>query len=112
MEVSREKERKGQLLQTVPVLPDETAAEKFFAERRWGKDSEDRLRGMVEETVKEGATVYTDQNPGYKALAKKNHRHESVNHGTGEYIKGKCTQMAWSPSGPCSSADTWAFITE
>ena len=46
------------------------------------------LRGMVRETVKEGAMVYTDQNPGYKALAKKNYRHEAVNHGTGEYIKG------------------------
>ncbi len=28
--------------------------------------SEVMLRGMVQETVKEGATVYTNQNPGYR----------------------------------------------
>ena len=47
------------------------------------------LRGMVEESVEEGATVYTDQNISYKGLVKKNYKHESVNHGAGEYIKGQ-----------------------
>ena len=47
------------------------------------------LQRMVQETVEEGSVVYTDQNPGYKGLKKKNYRHESVNHSAGEYIKGK-----------------------
>ena len=47
------------------------------------------LRGMVEESVEEGAMVYTDQNISYKGLAKKNYKHESVNHSAGEYIKGQ-----------------------
>lgn len=42
---------------------------------------------MVRGTVKEGSTVYTDQNTGYEGLAKKNYKHESVNHSVGEYIK-------------------------
>ena len=47
------------------------------------------LRGRVAETVAEGATVYTDQNPSYPGLVKKNYKHESVNHSVGEYIKGQ-----------------------
>ncbi|MDE0291126.1 MAG: IS1595 family transposase [Candidatus Dadabacteria bacterium] len=47
------------------------------------------LRGRVMETVKEGAVVYTDQNPSYPRLVKKNYRHEAVNHSVGEYIKGQ-----------------------
>ena len=47
------------------------------------------LRRMVEGAVKEGSTVYTDQNAGYKGLAKKNYKHESVNHSVGEYIKDR-----------------------
>ena len=47
------------------------------------------LQRMVQETVEEGSMVYTDQNPGYKGLKKKNYRHESVNHSAGEYIKGQ-----------------------
>ena len=44
---------------------------------------------MVQENVEEGTMVYTDQHMGYKGLKKKNYRHESVNHGVGEYIRGK-----------------------
>ena len=47
------------------------------------------LQRMVQETVEEGAMVYTDQNAGYKGLVKKNYGHESVNHSAGEYIKGQ-----------------------
>ena len=47
------------------------------------------LRGMVEESVEEGSTVYTDQNRGYIGLKKKNYKHQSVNHSVGEYIKGQ-----------------------
>ena len=47
------------------------------------------LQRMVQETVEEGSAVYTDQNPGYKGLKKKNYKHEGVNHSAGEYIKGQ-----------------------
>ena len=47
------------------------------------------LQRMVQETVEEGSEVYTDQNPGYRGLKKKNYKHESVNHSAGEYIRGK-----------------------
>ena len=33
--------------------------------------------------------VYTDQHKGYIGLKHKDYRHESVNHGVHEYIKGK-----------------------
>ena len=45
------------------------------------------LQRMVQGAVEEGSTVYTDHNTGYKGLAKKNYKHESVNHSVGEYIK-------------------------
>ena len=44
---------------------------------------------MVQETVEEGSTVYTDQNAGYKGLVKKNYKHQAVNHSMGEYIRGQ-----------------------
>lgn len=47
------------------------------------------LQRMVQETAPEGSAVYTDRHPGYTGLKKKNYRHESVNHGAGEYIKGQ-----------------------
>ena len=47
------------------------------------------LRGMVQESVEEGAMVYTDQNRSYEGLVKKNYKHEAVNHSVGEYIKGQ-----------------------
>ena len=47
------------------------------------------LQKMVTETVEEGSTVYTDQNAGYKGLAKKNYRHVTVNHGVGEYVRNQ-----------------------
>ncbi len=47
------------------------------------------LRGRIMETVGEGAMVYTDQNPSYPGLVKKNYRHQAVNHSAGEYIKGQ-----------------------
>jgi len=47
----------------------------------------EELHKMIEETVKDGATVYTDQNLGYSGLNNKGCKHRSVNHGVGEYIK-------------------------
>ena len=45
------------------------------------------LQRMVQETVKEGSTVYTDHHMGYVGLKKKNYKHFSVNHSVGEFIK-------------------------
>ena len=47
------------------------------------------LQRMVQEAAPEGSSVYTDKHPGYIGLKKKNYRHEAVNHGVGEYIKGQ-----------------------
>ena len=57
------------------------------------------LRGMVRETVPEGTTQFTRIRTGYKGLAKKNYRHEAVNHSAGEYTKGQAhtqgTESFW-----------------
>ena len=46
------------------------------------------LQKMIEESVAEGSTVYTDQHGGYIGLKRKGYKHASVNHATaGEYIK-------------------------
>lgn len=47
------------------------------------------LQRMVQETVKEGSTVYTDQNRGYMGLKRKNYRHEAVSHSVGEYVRNQ-----------------------
>ena len=47
------------------------------------------LQRMVQETVRAGSTVYTDQNRGYMGLKKKNYRHEAVNHSVGEYVRNQ-----------------------
>lgn len=47
------------------------------------------LQRMVQETVKEGSTVYTDQNRGYVGLKRKNYTHEAVNHSVGEYVRNQ-----------------------
>lgn len=44
---------------------------------------------MVEETLEPESVIYTDQNRGYKGLAKKNYKHTSVNHSAGQYVKNK-----------------------
>ena len=47
------------------------------------------LQRIIEETAEKGSTIYTDQNQGYIGLKEKNYKHESVNHGVGEYIRGQ-----------------------
>ena len=58
---------------------------------------------MVEESVEEGAMVYTDQNVSYKGLTKKNYKHQAVNHSVGEYIKGQAHTNGVESIGLCSS---------
>jgi transposase-like protein len=45
------------------------------------------LQRMIQESVEEGSTVYTDQNRGYVGLKRQNYTHEAVNHGVGEYVR-------------------------
>jgi len=45
------------------------------------------LEGIIDNTVDSGSTVYTDENKSYSGLNKKGYKHETVNHGVGEYIK-------------------------
>jgi len=52
-----------------------------------GSVKREDLHKMIEETVKDGATVYTDQNLGYSGLSNKGCKHETVNHSVGEYIR-------------------------
>ena len=47
------------------------------------------LQRLVEGTAEKGSTVYTDQHRGYRGLKDKDYKHEVVNHGAGEYIKGQ-----------------------
>ena len=47
------------------------------------------LHELIEGTAEKGSTVYTDQHGGYMGLKDKGFKHESVNHGVGEYIRGK-----------------------
>ncbi len=44
------------------------------------------LRGFVRANTKPGATLYTDEAPGYKGMAEFKHR--AVKHGAGEYVRG------------------------
>ena len=51
--------------------------------------SSQTLQRMIEQTVERGSTIYTDQHKGYIGLKHKNYKHESVNHGVNEYIRGQ-----------------------
>ena len=58
------------------------------------------LTAFVSKSVKSGGTVYTDENRSYAHISGR-YKHETVNHGAGEYVKGMATQTGSSPSGPC-----------
>ena len=51
-------------------------------------NSSKTLCPIIEENVMPGATVHTDELRSYNALSKKGYKHESVNHGAGEYVRG------------------------
>ena len=44
------------------------------------------LQRFVDRTAEKGATVYSDQNPGYIGLKRQGYTHESVNHSTKEFV--------------------------
>ena len=48
------------------------------------------LHPIIEQNVTAGSTVHTDELNSYKGLFQAGYRHETVNHGIGEYAKGDC----------------------
>ena len=46
------------------------------------------LHKFVQESVSEGAMLYTDQHRGYINLVKKGYEHKVVHHGKGQYVDG------------------------
>ena len=72
-----------------PVVAVKSRATKKVKARVTNPVSSMTLQRLIEETAEKGSTVYTDQHQGYIGLKKKNYKHESVNHGIGEYIRGQ-----------------------
>ncbi len=48
------------------------------------------LQPIIQENVKSGSTIHTDELRSYKGLDKAGYEHERVNHGAGQYVSGKC----------------------
>ena len=47
------------------------------------------LEPIIEQNVKAGSTVHTDELPSYKGLWKKGYNHKTVDHGAKEYVVGE-----------------------
>ncbi len=47
------------------------------------------LQPIIEKNVEKDSTLYTDEHHSYKGLDKKDYKHETVNHGQKEYVRGK-----------------------
>ena len=48
------------------------------------------LQPIIKDNVVAGSTIHTDELKSYSGLAKAGFEHETVNHGTGEYVDGDC----------------------
>ena len=48
------------------------------------------LEPIIRENVEPGSTVYTDEHRSYLRLVEAGFEHSSVNHGRGEYVRGRC----------------------
>ena len=48
------------------------------------------LQPIIKENVESGSTVHTDELKSYSGLSKAGYEHETVNHGSGEYVDGDC----------------------
>jgi transposase-like protein len=46
------------------------------------------LQPIIKENVEQGSTVHTDELSSYNNLSSQGYKHETVNHGTGEYARG------------------------
>ncbi len=53
--------------------------------------SKKNLLPHIDDHIEKGATVYTDELRTYKSLPKRGYKHESVNHGRNEWVKGKAS---------------------
>lgn len=45
------------------------------------------LRKEIQENIAPGATLYTDDHGGYRSIHEAGFKHESVDHGAGEYVR-------------------------
>ena len=72
-----------------PVIAVKSRATKKVKARVTKPVSSVTLHRIIEETAERGSIIYTDQHGGYMGLKDKGFKHESVNHGVGEYIRGK-----------------------
>ncbi|MXX20579.1 MAG: IS1595 family transposase [Cenarchaeum sp. SB0661_bin_35] len=52
-----------------------------------------KLADIVEETVKPGSRVYTDEYMAYSSLGKRGYEHETVNHSEDEYASGENNEV-------------------
>lgn len=48
------------------------------------------LQPIIRDNVKAGSTVYTDELRSYLSLPASGYKHDTVNHGFGEYVRGLC----------------------
>lgn len=48
------------------------------------------LHPIIEANVAKGSTIHSDELTSYQTLNQKGYKHETVNHGTKEYVRGKC----------------------
>lgn len=77
-----------------PMLENKTAVQALIRRdgpmraRAIGRVTVKNLRASFDELVSNDATLYTDQLQGYKPLARRFAKHESVNHSIGEYSRG------------------------
>ena len=47
------------------------------------------LRPIIAENVEPGSTVHTDELASYRGIDRAGYRHETTNHGAGEYVRGE-----------------------
>jgi transposase-like protein len=48
------------------------------------------LEPLIEANVEQGAVMNTDELLSYRSIGSKGYCHETVNHGSGEYVRGNC----------------------
>ena len=80
----KQKRGRGTVGKTVVIGAKDRKSNRVSADVIEGTDG-DTLKGFVVETAREGATVYTDDHPGYHGMP--GFDHESVKHSVGEYVR-------------------------
>jgi transposase-like protein len=74
-----------------PVMGAKDASRKVRAKKVSSVQAKE-LKAFILDNVAKGATMVTDEAPGYKGIVKHGYTHESVNHKLGEYVNaGKFT---------------------